>query len=102
MHTSCCLDYLAVSWYQLIAPVKSFSVVDVIKRNKTASPFRDQYALNTTIFVKRRKQRANIEAVGHGACFMPSNLIFVLEKKKKKQCPSYWVILNIQNVLKSI
>lgn len=78
MHTSCCLDYLAVSWYQL---VESFSVVDVIKRNKTASPFRDQYALNTTMFVKRRKQRANIEAVGHGACFMPSNLIFVLEKK---------------------
>lgn len=52
VHTRCCLDYLAVSWYQLIAPIKSFSVLDVVKCNKTASPSRSHYVQTVPFLIK--------------------------------------------------
>lgn len=46
--TSCSSDSLSVSRYQLIAPVKSFSVVAVVKHNS-------QCALLTSSFIKKWK-----------------------------------------------
>ena len=92
MRTRCCLDYLAVSWHQLIALVKSFSVVDVVKCNKTANPSRSQYVQTVPFFMKN----GNNEQIQNQ---WTQDLLYALGFFLKIICKSYWIILNTQNVL---